>query len=729
MRRVVRRWLRCGLSLFAFVLLAAVAQAGLGPESIFLVVNRASWASMTIANHYVQLRQLAPSNVYYLDWSGGTDSVDVEQFRSQILGPILREIERRGLADQIDAIVYSSDFPYQVDLAGDLGSQKPPQQLSPYASITSATFLWQLVMSKNPNVINLRNNQYVRSVGSRVVTPPSQGFRSWYGWGPNGELIEGGGIHYMLSMMLGVTSGRGNSVPEVIGYLRRSAKADATHPKGTIYYCVSGDVRTKTRSGGFAEAIDDLAKLGVEAQIVNGNLPGGKHDVAGLMAGLESFNWASTQSKILPGAICEHLTSFGGTMAESGGQTPFTEFLRYGAAGSSGTVVEPYAMQDKFPLPAVQVHYARGCALAEAFYQSVFGPYQLLIVGDPLCQPWANIPKVKIEGLKAGETLKGKVDVRAVATVAKGRVDRLQLFVDGRRMVRRPAGSAIPFDTSNTIDGYHELRVVAIDESPIETQGRTILPIRINNHDDEVQLTSTAKKARWEEDFQLTVAAAGMSGAMVFANALGIGKLQGGKGTVDVDPRKLGTGPVTISANAFTETKPPRFVQSPSLHVEIEPPPPLPPIPLPAGAQLVRGLRLKTASGASTPVQETRSSDWLQKAGVKPGESFGVEGYFDVPAPARDTVAALAEDVAAQGVYQFQIRYTGALKLAVDGRLLHEGTDGNDRQIFLPVALAPGLHRLRISARPGNDLKLQIRYGGAGTRSLDGERFKQLIKS
>jgi hypothetical protein len=124
------------------------------------------------------------------------------------------------------------------------------------------------------------------------------------------------------------------------------------------------------------------------------------------------------------------------------------------------------------------------------------------------------------------------------------------------------------------------------------------------------------------------------------------------------------------------------------------------------------------------PVQETRSADWLQKAGVKPGEAFGMEGYFDVPPPAQDTVAASAAEVAAESVYQFQIRYTGNLKLAVDQRLLHEGSDGDHRQIFLPVALAPGLHRLRISAKGASDLKLQLRYGGRGTQSLDGERFR-----
>ena len=55
----------------------------------------------------------------------------------------------------------------------------------------------------------------------------------------------------------------------------------------------------------------------------------------------------------------------------------------------------------------IHVHYARGCSLAEAFYQSVCGPYQLLIVGDPLCRPWANIPQVSVAAVAPGAILHG----------------------------------------------------------------------------------------------------------------------------------------------------------------------------------------------------------------------------------------------------------------------------------------------------------------------------------
>ena len=199
-------------------------------------------------------------------------------------------------------------------------------------------------------------------------------------------------------MVLGVTSGRGNTLDEVLAYLRRSAAADNTHPPGTIYYVQNGDVRSKVRQAGFPDAVRQLKALGVAAQILEGTVPQNKPDVQGAMLGVADFHWKESGSKILPGAICEHFTSFGGVMSSGGSQTPLSEWLRYGAAATCGTVTEPYSIAQKFPAPALQVHYARGCTAAEAFYQSVTCPYQLLIVGDPLCRPWANVPEITVAG-------------------------------------------------------------------------------------------------------------------------------------------------------------------------------------------------------------------------------------------------------------------------------------------------------------------------------------------
>lgn len=233
----------------------------------------------------------------------------------------------------------------------------------------------------------------VRENQRNLAVQPAHRFHARTAWDRTGQpTAAGGGRRYLLSTMLGATSGRGMSLREAVDALARAAAADGSRPAGTIVYMTNDDVRTRARRWGFEAAVRMLREAGVAAVIEAGALPNGRRDVAGAMGGVPDFDWPGCGSRILPGAICEHLTSGGGIVAWGDGQTPLTEFLRHGAAGASGTVFEPLAIQEKFPDPFIHVHYVHGSSLAEAFYQSVAGPYQLLIVGDPLCRPWGKGP-------------------------------------------------------------------------------------------------------------------------------------------------------------------------------------------------------------------------------------------------------------------------------------------------------------------------------------------------
>jgi hypothetical protein len=152
----------------------------------------------------------------------------------------------------------------------------------------------------------------------------------------------------MLSIVLGVTSGRGNSVMEVVNCLKRSASADGTNPKGTFYYMFDWGIRTETRKPWFQPAIAALAGIGQKGEVINYAMPAekdkiiampvNKDDIAGAMLGQQFPNPPRSGSKCLPGAIVENLTSEGGIMSWSGGQAPISDFIRFGAAGSAGTV-------------------------------------------------------------------------------------------------------------------------------------------------------------------------------------------------------------------------------------------------------------------------------------------------------------------------------------------------------------------------------------------------------
>jgi hypothetical protein len=92
----------------------------------------------------------------------------------------------------------------------------------------------------------------------------------------------------------------------------------------------------------------------------------------------------------LPGAIADHLTSYGGQVPTSG-QMSAVAWLEAGATASFGTVVEPCNHVQKFPRASVAIeHYFRGETLVEAYTKSVEWPGQGLFVGDPLARPWAG---------------------------------------------------------------------------------------------------------------------------------------------------------------------------------------------------------------------------------------------------------------------------------------------------------------------------------------------------
>jgi hypothetical protein len=554
-RRLPARVRGAAVAVALVALAAARALAGGGPENVFVVVNPTSADSIAVANAFVAARDIPPINIFMLPWQDGKEGTTLARFRADLLAPVVRAVDSRRLAAQIDCIAWSSDYPWRIDYKDELPPDLVAKDPFPSASLTGMTMLFGAVQSGVPAWLDAESNDYFRPLGRDGVPETTQGFRGWYGWGQNGELLEAGGTRYLLSVMLGVTAGRGNSPREVASYLRSAAKADGTKPKGTIYFMTNPDVRTTTRSGVFPATVKALEKLGVKAEVASGVLPGGRRDVAGLMTGAPTFDWRASGSTIVPGAICENLTSFGAIFSQGNGQTTLAEFLRAGAAGSSGTIIEPYSIQAKFPHAAIQVHYARGASLAEAFYQSVRSPYQLLVVGDPLCQPWASIPQVEVvtaadsKLLETGGSLAGVVELEPRASVpGGGAVDRFELFVDGVRVTDCGSGGRLTFDTATLADGHHDLSVVAIDASSIETQGRQVVPVVFANHGRSLELTVEPRETSLKGTVRITVKGVGVEGAVVFAMGRVLGRTTGAEASIEVPAELLGRGSVTVRA-------------------------------------------------------------------------------------------------------------------------------------------------------------------------------------
>ena len=146
--------------------------ASVGPESVVVVVNTNSWASLSVANEFIRQRNIPPSHVVALDLPLGIndDAADIATFREKILKPTLAAIASRGLENCINCIAYSTDIPTAIDFTADRA--KVGDGTASIASINGLTFLQTLVLEKKP-YWSLSANQYFRHPTTLPTTNPA----------------------------------------------------------------------------------------------------------------------------------------------------------------------------------------------------------------------------------------------------------------------------------------------------------------------------------------------------------------------------------------------------------------------------------------------------------------------------------------------------------------------------------------------------------------------------
>ena len=86
--------MRRAIAVLGCLFAASSTFAGGGPENVAIVVNAKSEASLTIANHYAQLRHVPAVNIVRIDWEGPLNVIPVEDFRTKILQPAITTLAR-----------------------------------------------------------------------------------------------------------------------------------------------------------------------------------------------------------------------------------------------------------------------------------------------------------------------------------------------------------------------------------------------------------------------------------------------------------------------------------------------------------------------------------------------------------------------------------------------------------------------------------------------------------
>jgi uncharacterized protein (TIGR03790 family) len=159
-------------------------------------------------------------------------------------------------------------------------------------------------------------------------------------------------------------------------------------PPAQAWFMVTSDAARSVRARLFPPP-GLLRAANVDVKVEHGEAPQHTRRVMmyltgrGRVSGIEQVNW-------VPGALADHLTSYGGVLDREDVQMTVLSWIAAGATASYGTASEPCSHLQKFPHPQVLLlHYLQGSTAIEAYWKSVAWPQQGVFVGEPLAAPFA----------------------------------------------------------------------------------------------------------------------------------------------------------------------------------------------------------------------------------------------------------------------------------------------------------------------------------------------------
>lgn len=193
-----------------------------------------------------------------------------------------------------------------------------------------------------------------------------------------------------LSMLLAATD-----VAAAKALIDRGVRSDGTlglkgaTPVNVHYVRTSDEVRSR-RQLLFPPA-GMLPKFGLNVHLNETDALNGADKVLLYLTGSAQVKHLETVN-FVPGALADHLTSFGGALAMPHDQMTVLSWIDAGATATYGTTSEPCAYLQKFPDPqALLLFYIQGATALEAYWKSVRWPQQGLFVGEPLAAPFSRL--------------------------------------------------------------------------------------------------------------------------------------------------------------------------------------------------------------------------------------------------------------------------------------------------------------------------------------------------
>ncbi len=308
-------------------------------KNLAVIINEADSLSVQIGNYYQRQRQIPNSNIIKISFPPNQVNLTPEKFKA------LKAVVDQKTPSGVEGYALTWAAPYKVDCM----------------SITSA-FAFGFNRSFcaddcDQTAVNPYFNQ-------KTIHP----FRD---------------LKMRPTMMLAATN-----FERAKQLIDRGVKSDGTYPQGTAYLMNTMDADRNVRSQ-FYLSINNVLGNRFLIKVIKGNILENKADVMFYFTGLASVDKLDTL-RFRPGAIADHLTSWGGQLTDSS-QMSSLRWLEAGATGSYGAVVEPCNYLQKFPYPGVVMEaYLNGSTLLESYWKGVPWPGQGVFIGEPLARPFGS---------------------------------------------------------------------------------------------------------------------------------------------------------------------------------------------------------------------------------------------------------------------------------------------------------------------------------------------------
>ena len=220
----------------------------------------------------------------------------------------------------------------------------------------------------------------------------------------------------------------------------------------------------------------------------NSTTPLNRSAVLGAVCGAATMTLPNG-STYVGGSWADNLTSYGCDFPDTS-QTKATAFIAAGASGTTGAVIEPYNIPERFTNSSIYTFIADGSTFAEAFAKSVYTPDIQLPLGDMLAQPYADVPKAAVtSGPGNYGAIIGTVSIAASAGLVSPKIatgiSQLEMLIDGKASSSGTLGGgkgSFSLSTAGLSDGVHEVRIVAVNNAAAASEGYTVQPIVVDNH-------------------------------------------------------------------------------------------------------------------------------------------------------------------------------------------------------------------------------------------------------